>query len=442
MTGRQMKQINNKTDRIQVILWWCSALLLFIGVFATAPRLYYLTAVLFNQLKDFGIQLALDPTEGKARFLREMVAPIKGIFFLLAMAGSLPPLVRGILDSRAKDESVNYKRVLWTSAISLLVVGTFITSKGLSGGNLEYADQSGVIFEKGNDVWLYQRFLMPAIAYMLFFRGQFFYLAFSILCVFAMVYVAQIWFEKNQIHLKYWQLISIFSAGFVFVKLQYPGSPDVFVHLFLLILFAFPLGELAQLSLVAFSLASHEASIFLFAAIAIFFKEGKLRLKYLAVIFAYMVIWLISIRFDITSLVDTPQIRGFSPIGMIIANPGNALWGIFYTNKLIWLLIVAGLIIVAHRWNYRTFFQILALITCGILMSLIGADTIRMFSWSFFSIFMAVKVIYDENNSKLFTFMNVVLILNLLVAPLYANLYWVWTPTGIYQIIYSFVGLH
>jgi hypothetical protein len=103
MAGRQMKQINNQTDRIQTILWWCSALVLFIGVFATAPRLYYISAVLFNQLKDFGIQLALDPIEGKARFLREIVAPIKGIFFLLAMAGLLPPLVRDILDPHKKD---------------------------------------------------------------------------------------------------------------------------------------------------------------------------------------------------------------------------------------------------------------------------------------------------------------------------------------------------
>jgi hypothetical protein len=436
-----MEQINNKTSTIQIVLWWCSALLLFIGVFATAPRLYYITVVLFNQLKDFGIQLALDPVEEKARFLREVVAPIKGISFLLAMAGLLPPLVRDILDSHTKDEAVNYKRALWTSALFLLVVGTFITSKGLSGGNLEYGDQSGVIFEKGNEVWLYQRFLMPAIAYILFFRGQFFYLAFSIFCIYAMVYVAQIWFEKNQIHLKSWQLISIFSAGFVFVKIQYPGSPDVFVHLFLLILLAFPLGELAQLSLVAFSLASHEASIFLFAAIAIFFKEGKLRIKYLALIFAYMFIWLVSIRFDITSLWHTPQIRGFLPINTIIADPSNALWGIFYANKLIWLLIAAGLVIVARRRDYRTFVQILAMIACGIIMSLIGADTIRMFSWSFFSIFMVVKIIHEENNPKLSTFTNIVLILNLLVAPLYADLHWVRVPTGIYQIIYSFMGL-
>ncbi|MCJ7482063.1 MAG: hypothetical protein MUO31_03765 [Thermodesulfovibrionales bacterium] len=166
-----MKQTNNKIGTIQIILWWCSALLLFIGVFATAPRLYYITAHLFNQLKDFGIQLTLDPVQEKARFLREVVAPIKGIFFLLAMAGLLPPLVRNIFDSHTKDEPVNYRRALWTSALFLLIVGTFITSKGLSGGNLEYADQSGVIFEKGNPVWIYQRFLMPAIAYMLFFRG-------------------------------------------------------------------------------------------------------------------------------------------------------------------------------------------------------------------------------------------------------------------------------
>ena len=68
-------------------------------------------------------------------------------------------------------------------------------------------------------------------------------------------------------------------------------------------------------------------------------------------------------------------------------------------------------------------------------------DTIRMFSWSFFSIFMAVKIIHEEGNPKLFTFMNVTLILNLLVAPLYADLHWVRVPSGIYRIIYSFIGL-
>ena len=436
-----MNQITKNTATFQTILWWCSTLLLFIGIFATAPRLYYINTVLFNQLKDLGVQISYNPTGEKARFLREIVAPIKGIAFLLAMAGLLPPLIKDIWGSYTKDELVNYKRAIWTSALFVLVIGIFITSKGLSGGNLEYADQSGVIFEKSNDVWLYQRFLMPAIAYILFFRGQLFYLIFSILSIYAMVYVSQIWFEKNNINLKYWQLISIFSAGFVYVKLLYPGSPDVLVHLFFLMLFTFPLGELAQLSLVAFSLASHEASIFLFAIIAIFFKEGKLRIKYLTVILLYVIIWLVSIRFDIASLWYTPQVRGMGALSTILTKPDLLLWGMFYANKLIWLLIIAAIVIVALKKDYRTFLQFFALIACGLFMSLIGADTIRMFSWSFFSIFMTVKIIHEEDNPKLSTFMNVILILNLFIAPVYTSLYWISPPSGIYQIIYSFIGL-
>jgi hypothetical protein len=236
-------------------------------------------------------------------------------------------------------------------------------------------------------------------------------------------------------------MISILTSGFLLSNLQYSGSPDVFIYSFVLLLFIFPLGELGELSLLTFALASHEASIILFSVIAIFFKDRKIGVKYFLLIFIYLFIWLVSIRFDLNSLLYTSQIRGFSPLLSIIANPKLELLGIFYTYRLLWILVVASLVPLTIKRDYRTILQIIALIGSGVLMTLIGVDTLRMFSWSFFALMISIKTLYEQNNPRLQKFLYVILALNLLIAPVYVDLHGVRPPTGLYQWFYSAIGL-
>ena len=434
-----MEITNEKSILTKQIFWWVSASLLFIIVFATTPRLYYASVVFINFLQGHGIVLALNPVDDKTRFLREFIAPIKGLIFLFTLTGLLFPLITDISDSWKKMNvsSVKFRNTL----VLFLILCALVLIKGLSGGNVEYADQSSVVFEKGNIIWSFQRFLMPAMAYILFFRGQIFFLIFSFLCVIGMIHLTQLWFAKEEISLKNWQLLSILTSGFLVSNLQYPGSPDVFIYSFVLLLFIFPLGELAELSLLTFALASHEASIILFSAIAIFFKDGKIRVKYFLVIFIYLFIWLVSIQFNLNSVFHSSQIRGFSPLLSIIADPKMELLGIFYTYRLLWILIIASLVLLTIKRDYRTILQITALIGSGVLMSLIGVDTLRMFSWSFFALLMSIKTLYEQNNPRLQKFLYVILALNLLIAPVYVDLHWIRPPASLYQFFYSVIGL-
>jgi len=256
-----------------------------------------------------------------------------------------------------------------------------------------------------------------------------------------MIHLTQLWFVKYKIALKNWQLVSILTSGFLLSNLRYPGSPDVFIYSFVLLLFIFPLGELAELSLLTFALASHEASIILFSIIAIFFKDGKIRVKYFLVIFIYSFIWLVSIRFDLSSLLHTSQIRGFAPLQTIISNPRLELLGIFYTYRLLWILIIVSLVLLIIKRDSRTILQITALIGSGVLMTLIGVDTLRMFSWSFFALLISIKTFYEYNNPGLQKFLYVILALNLLIAPVYSVLHGIRPPTGLYQLFYSAIGL-
>lgn len=435
-----MEATNNNNTSKANIFWWIAVTILFTIVFGTAPRLYYALVLIIRQLTELGFVFPMDPIGEKVRFLREFVAPIKGLLFIISLIGLLPPLVKDIIEAYRKENlaaAIKFRNTLLIFFILLIMIGI----GKLSGGNLEYADQSAVVFEKGKDVWLFQRFLMPATAYMLFFRGQIFFLIFSILCTFVMVYLAQLWFVKNNITLRNWELISILTSGFLATKLQYPGSPDVFVHSLVLILFIFPLGELAELSLLALAIASHEASIILFIAIAACFKERKSAIKYLAVILIYIFIWLLSIRFDISTLLYIPQIREFSPLQTIIANPKLEILGIFYANKLLWIPILTSLVILARKRDYRTALQIMSLIGSGFVMTLFGVDTIRMFEWSFITILISIKIVHEKNDVIFRKFVSIILGLNLLIAPLYVDLHWVRPPTGIYNLIYSLFGL-
>lgn len=336
-----MENVDRKQKLIKAY-WRISVLLIFVLVFATNEKIYYAFALLAKFIGNYGINIQPDPVSEKAHFLREIIAPIKGLTFLFSMAGLLWPLVIDLLAIRQQNKPATLVKFQDTILI-FIAMCALILPTGLYGGPLEYADQSAVIFEKSTSVWSFQRFLMPATAYILFFRGQIFFLIFSLLCTVGLIYLVQLYFHKNNIQLKKWQLISIFTSSFIASRLQYPGNPDVFVHSFLLTPLIFPLSGLAELSLLALALASHEAAIIIFFVIAVFFKERKLALKYFQVIFLYILIWFVSIKFDISSLLVTQQIRQFSPLGSIIANPSRELLGIFFSYKLLWIFILIPL---------------------------------------------------------------------------------------------------
>jgi hypothetical protein len=91
-------RIENKRMAAQ-IFWWISAVLLFVIVFATAPRLYYAAVVFIKFMRGVGIILPLEPVGEKTRFLREIIAPIKGLIFIFSLVGLLPPLIKDVIDS-------------------------------------------------------------------------------------------------------------------------------------------------------------------------------------------------------------------------------------------------------------------------------------------------------------------------------------------------------
>jgi len=91
------------------------------------------------------------------------------------------------------------------------------------------------------------------------------------------------------------------------------------------------------------------------------------------------------------------------------------------------------------RNEYKLFLRTIALIGSGLVMTLLGVDTVRLFGWSFYALFISIKYLYEQDNPKL-KFMNVILALNFLILPLYVDLNGISVPAGLYRLLLSIIG--
>lgn len=395
-------------------LWfWLSSVLLFMAIFFTNSRL----------LGFLGLGPTIVVLGAPLATIRELIAPIRGLIFLCVLAMLARPLWTDVRSERMRQL---IWPTPWTALVCCLALAALLIPEGLKGIGQEYGSQSLLLFEKASSVAAYQRFLMPALGYITFMRGGLFFFAFSFLCVFVLVYLTHTWLVNSGVRLPWWGFLSIITSSFVAGQYQLPGYPDTLVFVFFLLVAAFPLRNITKFSLLALSLATHEASLVLYLVFLAFVFHNRTLVKSYALMAVYGAIWLASEGFNLTALLSnrpqTSSTVSMSTLDWLTRNPWREVLGILFAYKLLWLLLAWSLVILLKKKGTSTGLQIGGLLAGSLVMTLLAVDTSRLMGWSFFALLLAVKTISDEDRLVSNKILRWILLANLAVPSVYVGL--------------------
>ncbi len=412
--------------------FWAYTIVLFLVIFATNQRI----------LGWLELKPTLQLFGGRASTINEILAPVRGIAFLLALATLLRPLIQDLRAGYQQLARPSPRAALF----AFLILAILLVPQGLRGLGQEYGSQSLLIFTKAGTVASYQRFLMPALGYVAFLRGSIFFFIFSLGCTLGLIYLTHLWLVNNKILLPFWALVSVLTCSFVATQFQIPGYPDALVFILLLLMVTIPLSDLSKLSLVVLSLSAHEASLLLYGVLGVFiFTKTKLAKLY-AVMAIYILIWMGSEGFDLAALVHhRPQpsaTADLTSLQWLLGNPIREVLGVFFAYKLLWILIVWAVAILLAKREFRLSTQIILLLASGAAMTFLAVDTSRMMGWSFYGLLLSLKVIHEAGKPPVEKITNMIYLANLLVPSAYVGLnLGMLLPPGLYLQIWQLKDL-
>ena len=411
--------------------WWGGATgLLFLSQIRTEFLLY-----LFQKtwLSYFFAQTFL---QKNAVTIATIITPIRGIALLCSLVALVYPIFQNIRQSEVVGNS-QFKGRHALQVIFLFIVLCIIFSPGEIGGLAEeYANTSLMMFTKTSTVNYHQRFLLPALANILFFRGKLFFLIFSFICAMLLVFVLRLWFVANQIPVSIWQLASLGTISFVHFQIQTPGYPDVLVIIFILLAFTFKLNTKAKLSLFVLSLASHEASLFMWFALAFLLFDVKGFTQILIIGGIYIFLFLAA-NDGISGILSTRQVGETSNLMWIVNYPAREFLGIFFGLRGLWGIVIGAIVYLCTQKNFKEIFQILVILSAGVLLTFLGVDTSRLFGWTFMAVLISWKIL-EHAEGRWKKILNFALIVNFLIPPV--NVLLIMNPyiaPGLYQYIFN-----
>ncbi len=234
---------------------------------------------------------------------------------------------------------------------------------------------------------------MPAMAYILFFRGNWlYYLFFLGLTVGLIALLLQFQWNKENGRLNAWQFLSLCTSSFVLFQFQSPGYPDILVFIFFLLVMQDGFNKDAKLSMLILALATHEASLLVGAVLAWrYLSRGKF-IAFISSLAVYTGIGLIASGFHIEAL-NRYNVSDMPGIEWVLRAPLKELLGVFIAFKALWGVIFAGIALgIRHKFHREAKFIIFTTLA-GLLMTFLAIDTSRMMGFAFPGLLIALSVI-------------------------------------------------
>ena len=406
---------SNPGKVLNSILWWGGVVgLILLSQLRVESLLYQLENGVLNFL------ISSSEVIDKSYLVSNFVSPLRGLTLWASLLLATTPLISEIRNSISnKSIEIKPQYLLQTAVIFIVLFFSFETW-GLSGLAQEYADTSLSMFSKLRTVSYHQRFLMPALANLLFFRGPYWYLIFSYICVFVFFFMVVLWFHSNKISFSYWKALSLGTLSFMSFQLVVLGYPDVLVGIFILAAFIFNLNTQAKLTLFVLSLVSHEASLIIWFPLALILFDKKGFFQFLTIVAIY-IIMLLSINTSFSEVLASRDVGGTSSLQWVLNNLDRELLGILFGFKALWLVVIGA---IAYLFNQKTYIlplQIVCILGAGVFMTLLGVDTSRLFNWAFMAVLLSWKILQNAGG-KWEKLLNIALAINLLVPPVYVQL--------------------
>jgi hypothetical protein len=350
-----------------------------------------------------------------------VITPARGILLLFSLFTLTYPVFQSIRQSKNIQDFPNKLKLIFNTLFLFLILCIIFTPGEIGGLAQEYSNSSIFMFTKGSTVNLYRRFLMPALAHILFFRGDLFFLIFSFICVLVMLYVLQLWFEANQIRVSLWQLVSLGTISFIYFQIIAPGYPDVLVNIFILLAFIFAGDTRTKLSLFVLSLATHEGSLIIWFALALSLFERREMIAFLVISAIYLFL-LFFLDGGVDAVMSTRSFGGTSNISWVINNPVRELVGIFFAFKALWVTVIGALVYLISKKQFKEALYIVLILGGGLALTFMGVDVSRLFGWAFMAVLLSWKLLesLDQNWKRL---LNFALMINLFIPSYIVYMY-------------------
>ncbi|MBI2429374.1 MAG: hypothetical protein HYV29_11385 [Ignavibacteriales bacterium] len=358
----------------------------------------------------------------------------RGFIFLIVTSTLLVIIgrqfVQFIYDTKGK---ISFDRLFMNSLVASIVLSLLILPTTLGIMGVGYAAMSVDPFSSTDGSYqLYQRLMMPALAYFLQFKDALLYHIFSLIISFCCIFCLQLFFETRKIHLSRLEIVSLSTTCLIATQFQSPGYTDSLVILSALILFAVPMNSLGRISLVIFSLFVHESSVLLFAAVSFLYFNAYEKKLFAAAAFLYGICWIVSFGFDIERVISVRNVGGVGGLQWLLSNPHRELLGILLSYKMIWIF----LFIAVYRFPAHLTMFILLLLP-GIVATAMAVDTTRLLALGFLPFLFAIEYVrryglMPEKNQRYLHVMNIIVpsvYVGLNSGTVFFN--------GLYQLIYQ-----
>lgn len=290
----------------------------------------------------------------------------------------------------------------------------FPSTLGIMGVGYAYMSISPFIFVDASDQ-LYQRLLMPVLAYALHLRGPELYHFFSLVITFCTLFLLQIFFLQKKVILSTLEYVSIATSSFIITQFHSPGYTEALSFLFVVLLLIVKLDEIARVALFALCLFAHEGSVLLLMVISVVFFS-KRELGWIIVMsMVYGLIWLTSFGFDVKSLLAVRTVGNYNTLEWIINYPFREILGIIFSFKILWFFMIIVLYTLRSERG-----KVILLLLPGIVLTFLAVDTTRMAGFAFAALLYSILVIKQQNvlSAKKFKF---VCALNLCLPAVYVG---------------------
>ncbi|HID99686.1 MAG TPA: hypothetical protein EYP59_05275 [Thiotrichaceae bacterium] len=416
------------------VLWFFSVLLMFLIVHATNYRIDYLLEWSIEQITQseflerslfnnfFNV---LEPNQYKSTLIFQVINPFKSLFTLSLLTICFPIFkeIKSHLKANQYIEQPILKKLTISSLLALFILSIFIMP--LNGITLTgYLQMS--IDPYAETAWSsveLKRFLLPFLGHIFLLKGEILYFLLHIVCIFSLIFLIQIWFLRNDVNLKFYQLISLLTSSFIMHQFQVVGNPEVLVFIIWLLCISFPFSDISKLSLLVMALLAHEASLFISPILSLFiFDKKRSVISFYIVCIVYLVFWIVAHGLNIGNALNSHNVGGLNALQWLVRYPERELLGLFFSYKALWILIITALIILFRTNQFRVAIQIILLLSGSLIMTLAGVDTARLMGWSFIAILLSIKTIYAANSYIPRKFIHTVCIVNILIPSLYVGL--------------------
>ncbi len=344
-------------------------------------------------------------------------ATVRGLVCVIALLGIALPLLRDLyLHVRSSRREIALSLGAAALIFPLLCLLIFPVAWSAGGAlqiehglGTDYARMSLHPFTESNELF-YRRLLQPLLAHWLQLDGLVRYGFLSLGSVFLLLCL-QVHFLRLRsagalLPAGAWgrgalTVLALSTCGQIMVGIEWPGYPETFAFIFLLLPAVVPLTGAGRLASIVLASTAFDGAIVVAAALVCFCFPSRERWQGLAVVGFYLFFFALSHEFKLQTPFEQHQTIGQdSFIADLWRHPGVVLFGIFASFKFFWLAVPVAL--GAAMVRQRRFLALgLAGVTCSFLPLLFVAwDVTRFANFGFVGLLLCVASLHHLEDPR------------------------------------------